>query len=172
MPSKGVETYSYIAVPNYTVRFSVPGRSVTHTNADNFSLTHLEVESKDIPGLNHFTGRFSFEVFNGERSLTSQWMDINSFTGEIKGGTMLSSQDQLSIVVDDAIISYGFYAAGHGEFGLTNKSQCYVTIVSKSVHENWMATVVPPGSEMELLPFSRFVLAAPHDDGMNSMKTW
>ena len=172
MPSKGVETYSYIAIPTCTVRFSVPGGSVIHNYEHNFSSTHLEVESKHIPGLQNFTGRFSFEVFNGEHLVTSQWFDINSFTGKLEGGSMISSQDQLSIVNDDVIISYGFYAAGHGIAGLTNKNQCYVTIVSRSIHSTWMTNVVPPGSDAEQKPFSRFVLAAPHDDGMNSMKTW
>jgi hypothetical protein len=172
MPSKGIEVYSYITIPTYTVRFDVPGGNVVRNGADNFTSAHLEVESKDIPGLQNFTGRFSFEVFNGEVLVTSQWVDINSFTGKLEKGTMLSSEDQKSIIADDSIISYGFYAAGHGEFGLTNKNQCYVTIVSNSAHSNWMTTIVPPGSEAEQRPFSRFVLAAPHDDGMNNMKTW
>ena len=34
-----------------------------------------------------------------------------------------------------------------------------------------MGTVVPPGSSQEQHPFSRFVLAAPHDNGMNSMQS-
>lgn len=32
-----------------------------------------------------------------------------------------------------------------------------------------MGATAPPGSPQEQLPFSRFVLAAPHDNGMNSM---
>ena len=35
-----------------------------------------------------------------------------------------------------------------------------------------MTSVCSPGSEAEQKPFSRFVLAAPPDDGMNSMATW
>jgi hypothetical protein len=61
---------------------------------------------------------------------------------------------------------------GHGNVGLTNHNQCYITLISKSTHSTWMGRVVPAGSEAEQLPFSRFVLAAPHDDGMNSMLTW
>lgn len=34
-----------------------------------------------------------------------------------------------------------------------------------------MGTVAPPGSPQAKLPFSRFVLAAPHDNGMNSMQS-
>ena len=34
-----------------------------------------------------------------------------------------------------------------------------------------MGTVAPPGSSQAQQPFSRFVLAAPHDNGMNSMQS-
>ena len=174
MPSKGVEVYSYITLPNITVCFSVPGGTITRTPNDNFTSTHLEVESKDIPGYTHFTGRFSFQVFDGDQELESvrQWNDINTLTGKLEDGTMMSSKDQKSIIVNDAIVSYGFYQAGHGEAGLTNRDQCYVTVVSLSAHRTWMTAVCPPGSEAEQKPFSRFTLAAPHDDGMNSMTTW
>ncbi len=60
---------------------------------------------------------------------------------------------------------------GHGDVGLTNHNQCYVTLISKSLHSTWMGRVVPANSQAEQRPFSRFVLAAPHDDGMNSMTT-
>lgn len=174
MPSKGVEVYSHITIPTITVRFSVPGGTITRTANDNFTSAHLEVESKDIPGYTHFTGRFLFQVFDGDQELegTLQWNDINTLTGKLEGGTMMSSKDQESIIVGDAIISYGFYQAGHGSVGLTNRDQCYVTVVNLLEHRRWMADVCPPGSEAERKPFSRFVLAAPHDDGMNSMATW
>ena len=173
MPSKGIEVYCYLTLPGTTVLFSVRGTSITRTKDDNFTSEHLEVESNEIPGQLHFTGRFSFQVFLGEKELTNQWNDINSLTGNLEGGTMMSSKDQISVVVEDAdaIISYGFYDAGHGEAGLTNMDQCYVTVVSFSAHSTWMSTLVPLGSEAEQKPFSRFVLAAPHDDGMNSMTT-
>ena len=172
MPSKGIEVYSYITLPNYRVNFSVPGGSITRTEDDNFTSYHLEVESKDIPGLAHFTGRFQFQVLSdtGEE-ITTQWNDINTLSGKLEGGTMMSSKDQQSILNGDALVTYGFYHAGHGEVGLTNLCQCYVTVVSLSAHRTWMTTICPPGSEAEQKPFSRFVLPAPHDDGMNSMST-
>jgi len=34
-----------------------------------------------------------------------------------------------------------------------------------------MGSVAPPGSPEATKPFSRFVVAAPHDDGMNSMQS-
>ena len=67
------------------------------------------------------------------------------------------------------IITFGFYDAGHGEVGLPNHDQCYVTICSIS-NKSWMGAVAPPGSPQAQQPFSRFVLAAPHDNGMNSMQ--
>lgn len=74
------------------------------------------------------------------------------------------------IVTEEVIITYGFYDAGHGEAGLTNHDQCYVTVCSIA-NKTWMGTVAPPGSPQAQLPFSRFVLAAPHDNGMNSMRS-
>jgi hypothetical protein len=68
------------------------------------------------------------------------------------------------------IITYGFYDAGHGEAGLPNRDQCYITVCS-TANKNWMGTVAPPGSPQAQLPFSRFVLAAPHDNGMNGMQS-
>lgn len=67
------------------------------------------------------------------------------------------------------IITFGFYDAGHGEVGLPNHDQCYVTICSIS-NKSWMGAVAPPGSPQAQQPYSRFVLAAPHDNGMNSMQ--
>ena len=34
-----------------------------------------------------------------------------------------------------------------------------------------MGAIAPPGSSQAQQPFSRFVLAAPHDNGMNSMQS-
>ena len=84
----------------------------------------------------------------------------------------LSTREQAEfapIVTDSVIITFGFYDAGHGEVGLPNHDQCYVTICSTS-NKAWMGTIAPPGSPQAQQPFSRFVLAAPHDNGMNSMQ--
>ena len=68
------------------------------------------------------------------------------------------------------IITYGFYDAGPGEVGLPSQDQCYVTVCSTD-NRYWMGTIAPPGSPQKQHPFSRFVLAAPHDNGMNSMQS-
>ena len=73
-------------------------------------------------------------------------------------------------MTDSVIITYGFYDAGHGEAGLPNHDQCYVTVCSIA-NKSWMGAVAPPDSPQAQLPFSRFVLAAPHDNGMNSMQS-
>ena len=73
-------------------------------------------------------------------------------------------------MTESVIITYGFYDAGHGEVGLPNHDQCYVTVCSTD-NKFWMGSIVPPGSPQEQLRFSRFVLAAPHDHGMNSMQS-
>lgn len=81
---------------------------------------------------------------------------------------MLSTQHFAPFVLDEVIITYGFYDAGHGDTGLTNRDQCYVTIAPRS-NASWMGQLASEGSVQESLPYSRFVLPAPHDNGMNSM---
>lgn len=170
MPSKGVQVYSYISVPGYSVEFIVPAQSATHTISNNFSSTHLEVESHNIPGHLNFTGRFEWRVLRDGEIIGSAYNDINTLTGNLAGGTMTSTQAFAPIVTDEVIITYCFYDAGHGQVGLTNRDQCYVTVCS-TANRYWMGTLAPPGSPQAQKPFSRFVLAAPHDNGMNSMTT-
>ncbi|KAF9429845.1 hypothetical protein BGZ94_009241 [Podila epigama] len=170
MPSKGIDVYSYISVPGYQVEFTVPGSRVIHTSADNFTAKHLEVDSSNVPGRFHYIGRFKWRIlFKGE-VVDSAYNDINSLTGKVVAGNMTSTVEFLPIVTEDAIVTYGFYVAGHGKFGLTKRHQCYVTICSKD-NAQWMGAVAPPGSSAALNPFSSFVLAAPHDNGMNGMTT-
>ncbi|KAG0196314.1 hypothetical protein BGX28_010301 [Mortierella sp. GBA30] len=168
MPSKGVSVYSYISVDGYEVEFTVPAATIRNTATDNFVPKHLEIDSSNIEGLRHFVGRFEWTILCNGQVVASAYNDINSLTGKLKGGTMTATKDFAPIVTDDAIITYGFYAAGPGEVGLTNRHQCYVTICSKD-NVSWMGAVAPPGSAAAQKPFSRFVLAAPHDNGMNSM---
>ncbi|KAJ5833031.1 hypothetical protein N7474_001342 [Penicillium riverlandense] len=168
MPSKGITVYTYISLEGYEVEFTVPKLAVRNTAADNFTSKNLEVESSNIPGLNHFTGRFEWNLLHHGAAIASAYCDINALTGKLEGGTMAATVDCKVIITDEAIITYGFYDAGHGEFGLTNRDQCYVTVCS-TANRFWMGTVASPASAAAQKPFSRFVLAAPHDDGMNSM---
>lgn len=173
MPSKGLSVYSYInpELP-YTVEWTVPGPNgtITSTSKDNFGVKALEIDSSNIKGLRNFTGRFQWKVLRDGQEVATKYNDINTFTGNLAGGEMLSTAHFTPIQTDDAIITYGFYDAGHGEAGLTNRDQCYITICS--LNNQWMGRVAPPGSPEAQKPFSRFVLAAPHDDGMCSAQNF
>ncbi|KAF2769984.1 PLC-like phosphodiesterase [Teratosphaeria nubilosa] len=181
MPSKGIDCYAYIS-PNLTskweVRFSVPQDSTTFTSNDNFTSRHLEVESSkingrdhlvSIHGIGHVVGRFQWSAYRDGIEVATNFSNINALTGNLAAGSgMLSTQHFTPIKTDDAIITYGFYDAGHGEAGLTCHDQCYVTIAPVSL-ASWMGELAPPGSVEETKPFSRLCLVAPHDNGMNTM---
>ena len=83
---------------------------------------------------------------------------------------MRATADFSPIITPEVITTYGFYDAGHGEAGLTNHDQCYVGVCSVA-NKAWMGAVAPVGSPQADLPFSKFVLAAPHDNGMNGMQS-
>ena len=92
MPSKGIIVYSYISVEGYRVEFTVPKDSVRNTAADNFTSKDLEVESSNIEGLDHYTGRFEWKAFDPDDNIVgSKYNDINSLTGNLAGGSMTST---------------------------------------------------------------------------------
>jgi hypothetical protein len=130
----------------------------------------LEVEAREIDSFFDKRGRFTFKVFHhGDQLLTEQWIDVNALTGNASGGTMESIANQRSIIVHDKdlIICYGLYEAGDGHDLLPAQHQCYITVAPN--YADWMRSVAPPGSDRENKPFSRLVLPAAHDAGMNSM---
>lgn len=57
--------------------------------------------------------------------------------------------------------------SGSGVAGLPNADQAWVSVVPNLT--NWMGQIAPPNSTQETLLFSKFVLAAAHDAGMNTM---
>ncbi|KAF2657911.1 PLC-like phosphodiesterase [Lophiostoma macrostomum CBS 122681] len=168
MPSKGIKCYSYINAPDITIEFSVPKSSITKRTLGDFSVDHLEVESQNL-GAFKFTGRFSFTVRRGERELTTQWTDINSMTGALTSGTLLTLDATPALFLDteDLVIVYGFYDAGPGHADLPKQHQCYVTVTRNRA--SWMRSLIPPGSPAASQPFSKLVLPSSHDIGMNSM---
>ncbi|KAF2874483.1 PLC-like phosphodiesterase [Massariosphaeria phaeospora] len=168
MPSKGIICYAYIAVPGVEIEFQVPKNSITKRDQNQFTVDHLEVESRNL-GHFKFTGQFKFIVRRNGNELSSQWVDVNSMTGSLENGTMKDMDQTPSTFVDDLIIAYGFYDAGPGHAGLPKQHQCYVTVTRD--YSNWMRDVVPLGSEKANKPFKRMVLPAAHDIGMNSMHT-
>jgi hypothetical protein len=169
MPSKGIQAYCYICVPGVEVVFSVPGRDLTKSDQSQWTIDHLEVDSSAIHGGFNFDGQFKFTVRRNGADLTSQWVEVNSMTGNVSKGTMHSMFDQTSFVADDIIVTHLFYVSGHGESGLPKMHQCLVTVSPN--RSNWQGEAAAPGTPAAGAPFRRFVLPAAHDIGMNSMET-
>ncbi len=72
MPSKGVDYYSYIALPSTSIVFSGPKVGSTTTSTDNFAKRHLEIESGNLPWYT-FVGTFEWDVSrDGTGDLQSQ----------------------------------------------------------------------------------------------------
>ncbi|KAF4631980.1 hypothetical protein G7Y89_g6158 [Cudoniella acicularis] len=167
MPSKGVQCYSYIAVPGCKIEFSVPGQTITKDQLSTFASDHLEVDKKEIHGLTNFKGTFSFKVLKDGNQITSQDVEINVLDGKVESGSLQAMENQRSVIANDVIVSFGFYDAGPGVAGLPNSEQVWVTVTPN--YSGWMGQVAPPGSEQAAKPFTKFFLPAAHDIGMNSM---
>ncbi|MCJ1473665.1 hypothetical protein MMC13_002316 [Lambiella insularis] len=168
MVSKGITVHSYISVFGIEVEFCVPSGRVINNTSDNHSAKDLEIEFKAIPGAQNYTGRFIWHVLRNSMEIANRYNDINSLTGNLEGGNMKSTLEDQSIFIHDLVITFGFYDAGSGKFGLTSKDQCYVTVTANQ--STWMGSLAPQGAPAANKPFSRFVLVAPHDDGMDTMQ--
>jgi len=167
MPSKGIECYSYIAVPGCQIEYSVPGSKVVRDQLRLFSHDLVEVDKDKIHGLFDFAGTFSFKVTQSGTQIAYESIVINALTGNLEAGTMKTMENQTSIAVGGIIVSYGFYDAGLGVAGLPSTDQCYVTVTPN--YSTWMSDVAPTGSLQASKPFSKLCLPAAHDIGMNSM---
>lgn len=168
MPSKGIQLYTFIGIEKCQVSYSVPGFAIIRERQGAYN-DHVEVDKAQISGLFSFVGRFQFNVKVNGKAITSQYVDINTLTGNMESGTMKSNVDQRSIVTNELIVTYGLYDAGQGQAGLPKSEQCYVTVTQN--RSNWQGNLVPGGSTQEQKPFSLFVLPSAHDIGMNSMET-
>lgn len=168
MPSKGIQCYSYIAVPGCQIEFSVPGGAITKDQLRVFNSDHLEVDSKNIEGHFNFTGTFAFKVTQNGNQIAHEHVEINAVSGNLGAGSLKSMDDQQSRVANDVIVSYGFYDAGAGIAGLPKSDQCWVAVAPN--YSAWMAQIAPRGSPQASKPFSKLFLPAPHDIGMNSMQ--
>lgn len=168
MPSKGVQAYTFISALGCEVEYSVPGRQETRNELNTFFNDHFEVDKAHISGL-HFTGKFTFTVRKDGQELTSQNVEVNSMTGNLEGGTMNIMAQQVTINKGDVLIAYCFYDAGEGFAGLPNSHQCNVTVTPN--HGDWMGQLAPSGSPQAGQKFSKLVIPAAHDMGMNSMQT-
>lgn len=170
MPSKGVQAYTYIAVPGCSIELSVPGQKVVKDELHQLWNGDLEVESKNIDSFFDKTGRFTFKVLHNGRVITEQWNEVNAITGRVGEGTMTTIAKQQSILHNDPslIVSYGFYRAGEGHDLLPGRHQCYITVTPN--YADWIGRVAPVGSRQRDQPFRRLVLPAAHDVGMNTLQ--
>lgn len=170
MPSKGVQTYTYIAVPGCSVELSVPGQTIVKHELHQFWNGDLEIESSKIDSFFNKTGRFVFKVLHEGRLITEQWVEVNAITGGIGEGTMTTIANTHSVVHPDpsVIVSFGFYEAGQGHDILPNRHQCYITVTPN--YSDWLGRLAPIGSPQRDQPFRKLVLPAAHDVGMNSMQ--
>ncbi|KAI9861622.1 MAG: hypothetical protein M1813_005232 [Trichoglossum hirsutum] len=168
MPSKGVDCYSYIGVPGYTIDFVVPKGGFTASSGNNFWSRGLEIDAKALK-LFESTGRFQWSVKKDGQAIEGRYAEISPYDGNMHSGNLAKIMDEKSVIRGDSIITYGFYGAGPGVAKLTNRHQCYVTISPN--YSSWMGSLVPVGSAQASRPFSTFVLPAPHDCGMNNMDT-
>ncbi|CAM6085912.1 unnamed protein product [Calypogeia fissa] len=134
--------------------------------------SRLVVDFHKIEGWFNYSGKFQFTVNRDGQNLTQQWQMVNAVTENLGDGTLLNVQDQTAKYSsnNDFIVSYSFYDAGAGLFGLPDAHQCYVTIAPN--RSDWMGSVVAPeGSNESTMPFRRFVLPAAHNFGMNTTDT-
>lgn len=169
MPSKGVQIYSYIAVPGCQIEFSVPGQNLVRNDLRVFHDDHLEVDKVHIKGPFNFKGTFSFRVTESGNQIANESVDINVLTGNLEGGTLKSMENQQSVITNGIIVSYGFYDAGPGVAGLPSSDQCWVSVTPD--YSGWMGQLAPQGSPQATQPFRKLMLPAVHDVGMNSMQS-
>jgi hypothetical protein len=170
MPSKGVQCYTYIAVPGCSIELSVPKQTVVRNELRVFRNEDLEVESKNISSLFDKTGKFSFKVLQNGVMVTEQSIDVNALTGDASDGTMDTIANTPAVLHgSDVIVTYGFYEAGHGAKGLPERHQCYIAVVPN--YSGWMGMVAPVGSRGEEKRLTSLVVPAAHDVGMNTLQS-
>ena len=104
MPSKGVDVYSYVSLPNANVGFSVPGRTLPRNYSNNYTSDHLEVEYADTNIIGD--GEFKWEVHR-EATIASRSVRINALTGSMSGEHLIPL-DTPAIFGDDFCVCYGW----------------------------------------------------------------
>ena len=127
MPSKGIQCYFYIAAPGCEIEFTVPGRNLVKNQLRQFANDHLEVDKKYIKSPFSFGGTFAFKVSRNGQQVANESLDINVLSGDLEGGSMTSTENQLSVVTQDLIVNYGFYDAGPGVSGLPKSNRKLIT---------------------------------------------
>jgi hypothetical protein len=170
MPSKGIQCYSYNAAPSCQIEFSVPGQTLNKTGQKEWTADHLEVDRKNLSGIFNFSGVFRCRVLRVGEEIFNKYVKINTFTGNIRDGNMQYMTDQISVFVKGVDICFSFYdAPSKPVAGLPIWDQFYISVTENN--EKWLSDIAPVGSQAAAQPFSRLVLPAAHDIGMNSMST-
>lgn len=168
--SKGIQYYTYNAVPNCAIEISVSGQQpVLKTNLKEFTSDHLEVEVKHAD--NAGFGVFRCRVLLDGHEVFNNWVEINAITGLLGKGNMKNLADQTTVLINNICISHCFYDAPdkNNPGGLPDWDQFYVAVTPN--FSAWLSMLAPPGSPLAGKPFKRLVLTAAHDIGMNSMQT-
>ncbi|CAI6319130.1 unnamed protein product [Periconia digitata] len=181
MPSKGIICFSYNTIPDLSITFSVPGKTITKRSTHEHTIDHLEVESSALPRFK-FSGEFSFSVQtttnnNNEKKLTKQSVLVNTLTGALESGTMKTMSETHSIFTTtnennqpkEVVITFIFYDAGPGLAHLPKQHHCSVTTTLN--HSSWMTLTIPSSSPLSSRPFKKMVLPSAHDVGMNTMSS-
>lgn len=108
MPSKGVDYYSYIAIPGATIKFSGPKVGSTTSSSNNFTKSHLEIESSNLPWYT-YTGTFDWQIIVNGSVVYSRSQDISSLTGNLEdGGDFQNMMATPAVDTSSYSITYGF----------------------------------------------------------------
>jgi len=94
MPSKGVQIYSYIAVPGAQIELSVPGQTITRDEQRVFHQDRLEIDKRNLQGTFNFTGTFQFRVIHNGQEIAKESVDVNTMTGGLESGKNYGSDVQ------------------------------------------------------------------------------
>lgn len=107
MVSKGVDYYAFIATTGTTsVVFAGPKVGSTRLPSQNFTKSHLEIESSNLP-ITTFTGTFVWTIVRNGVNLYSRQEQISSLTGNLEGGNMPEIMNTPAVIGPDYTISYG-----------------------------------------------------------------
>ncbi|KIW09866.1 hypothetical protein PV08_11967 [Exophiala spinifera] len=163
-----IRAWSYIEKGfQYSVLFYTSSISVDNSAEENFILRELKVDEDG----SRRAERFRWSVQRDGVVVASRFVDIDRLSGRVCGGDMAFTSETTSIIDEnlDIFISFGFYEAPSVKwYGLPAECLCYVTV--SRLGTRWMGRAAPVGEPQAQKSFSRFVLPAPHDCGMNTMR--
>ncbi len=167
MSSKGVDCYGFRAVSEASITFSYPAKGGTRQTGISkvAAIEHgnVQIDTNDL-NRGESTGHLSWVASAAGRQLATRSADINPSTGNLSQSDMGTMLDTTSVIAPDYAVSYGFYDAGSGHFGLTSQDQAYVYVTEN--YTRWMGDLAAADARLRSTPFNRFVLPGAHDAGM------